>query len=116
MRCSVPTAVLLQELGELPLAVEWKRQALRFWSALTALPETSISKQAAIDDRAAAQQSNMQNWAAEVLTRAQQHGMNLTDADGNMLPAADESAITAMAATAAQQFVDMNTRTALSSA
>ncbi len=32
VRRSVPAAVLLQELGELPppVAVEWKRQALRF--------------------------------------------------------------------------------------
>jgi len=30
VRRSVPVAVLLQVLGELPLAVEWKRQALRF--------------------------------------------------------------------------------------
>ncbi len=48
---SVPAAVLLQELGELPLAVEWKCQALRFWSALTALPETFIFKQAAMRRR-----------------------------------------------------------------
>jgi len=43
-----PAAVLLQELGELP-AVEWKRQVLRFWSVLTALPETAIFKQAAME-------------------------------------------------------------------
>jgi len=55
VRRSVPAAVLLQELGELPLEVEWKRQVLRF--AMTALPETSIFKQAAMDDLAAAQQS-----------------------------------------------------------
>ncbi len=61
VRRSVPTAVLVQELGELPLAVEWKRQALRFWSALTALPETSIFKQAAMDDLAAAQHSSIKN-------------------------------------------------------
>ncbi len=30
IRRSVPAAVLPQQLGELPLAVEWKRQALRF--------------------------------------------------------------------------------------
>ncbi len=60
VRRFVPAAVLLQELGELPLAVEWKRQTLRFWSALTALPEASIFKQAAMDDLAAAQQSNKQ--------------------------------------------------------
>jgi len=53
-----------------------------------------------VDDVAAAQQSNMQNWAAGLLACAQQHGMNLTDADGNMLPAADESAITAAVAAA----------------
>ncbi len=28
-KLEVPAAVLLQDLGELPLAVEWKRQALR---------------------------------------------------------------------------------------
>ena len=53
--------MLLLELGELPLAVEWKRQALRFWSAQTALPETCIFKQAAMDDLAAWLQSNIQN-------------------------------------------------------
>ncbi len=42
VRRSVPAAVLLQEPGELPLAVEWKRRALQFWSALTAPPETAI--------------------------------------------------------------------------
>ncbi len=56
------------------------------------------------------------HWAARLLACAQQHGMNLTDADGNMLPAADKSAITAAAAAAAapeqQEFVDMNPRTA----
>ncbi len=56
--------MLLQELGELPLAVEWKRQALRFWIALTALSKTSIFKQAAMDELASAQQSNIKNWAA----------------------------------------------------
>jgi len=90
VRRSVPAVVLLQELGELPLAVEWKRQALRFWSALTALPETSIFKQAAMDDLAAAQQSNTQNWAAGLLACAKQHGMALTGADGSMMAAADE--------------------------
>ncbi len=30
----VLAAVLLHELDRLPLAVEWKRQALQFWSAL----------------------------------------------------------------------------------
>ncbi len=37
-----------------------------FWSALTALPETSTFKQAATDNLAAAQQSNTQNWAARL--------------------------------------------------
>jgi len=115
---SVPAAVLLQELGELPLAVEWKRQALWFCRALTALPETSIFKQAAMDDLAAAQQSNIQNWAAGLLACAKQHGMALTGVDGSMMAAADEGAIAASAAAAAaleqQEFVDMNPRTALS--
>ncbi len=30
VRRSVTAAVLLQQLGELPLAMEWKQQALRF--------------------------------------------------------------------------------------
>jgi len=60
--------------------LEWKRQALRFWSALTALPETSIFKQAVMDDLAAAQQSNTQNWAAGLLACATRHGMALTGA------------------------------------
>jgi len=98
--------------------VEWKRQALRFWSALTALPETSIFKQAAMDDLAAAQQSNIQNWAAGLLACAKRHGMLLTGADCSMMEAADEGAIAAAAAAAAaleqQEFVDMNPRTALS--
>jgi len=114
VRHSVPAAVLLQDLSELLLAVEWKLQALRFWSALiravmTALPETYIFKQAGMDGLAAAQQSNKQSWAAGLLACAQQHGMNLTDADGNTLPA-DESAITAAAAAAValeqQELVD----------
>ncbi len=63
VRRSVPAAVLLQELSELLLAVEWKRQALRFWSALTALTETYIFKQAGMDDLAAVQQSKKQSWA-----------------------------------------------------
>jgi len=100
------------------VAVKWKPQALRFWSALTAVPETFIFKQAAVDHLAAAPQSNTQNWAAGLLACAQQHGMNLRDADGNVLPAADECAITAAAAAAAaleqQEFVDMQPRTALS--
>ena len=118
VRRSVPAAVLLQELGVLPLAVEWKRQALRFWSALTTLPETSIFKQAAMDDLAAAQHSNLQNWAAGLLASAKQHGMALTGIDGSMMAAADEGAIAAAAAAAAaleqQEFVNMNPRIALS--
>jgi len=112
VRRSVPAAVLLQEPGELSLAVEWKRRALQFWSALTAPPETSIFKQAAMDDLAAAQQSNIQNWAAGLLAFAKQHGMALTVADGSMVAAADEGAIVAAAAAVAvleqQDFVDMN--------
>ncbi len=95
MRRSVPAAVLLQELGELPLAVEWKRQALRFWSSLTALPEISVFKQAAMGDLAAEQQSNTRDWAAGLFACAQQHGMELTGADGSMVAAADEGAIAA---------------------
>ncbi len=90
---SVPAAVLLQELCELPLAVEWKCQALRCWSALTALPDTSIFKQTAMDDLAAAQQSHIRNWAAGLLACAKKHGMALTGADGSMMAAADEGVI-----------------------
>ncbi len=101
VRRSVPAAVLLQELGELLLALECKRQALRFGSALTALPETSIFKQAAMDDLAAAQQYNIPNWAAGLLACAKKHGMARTGADGSMMAAADEGAIAAAAAAAA---------------
>ncbi len=76
---------------ELPWAVEWKRQAPRVWSVLTALPETSIFKQAAVHDLAAAQQSNIPNWAAGLLACAKQHGMALTGADGSMMAAAERA-------------------------
>ena len=63
--------------------------------------QVSILKQAAMDDLAAAQQFNMQNWAAGLLACAKQHGMALTGADGSMMAAAEESAMTAAAAAAA---------------
>ena len=50
---------------------------------MTALPDTSIFKQAAMDDLAAAQQSHIQNWAAGLLACAKQHGMALAGADGS---------------------------------
>ncbi len=88
---SVPATVLPQQLGELPLAVEWKRQAPRFWSALTALPESSIFKQAAIYDLTAAQQSNIQYWSAGLLAFAKRHGMALTAADCSEAPLGSHS-------------------------
>ena len=73
----------------------------QFWSGLTALPETSIFKQAAMDDLEAPQKTNIQNLAAGLLACAKQHGMALTGADGSMMAAADEGAIAAVAAAAA---------------
>ncbi len=40
-----------------------------------------------MDDLAAAQQSNIKNWAAGLLAFAKQHGMALPGADGSMMAA-----------------------------
>ena len=66
-----------------------------------------------MDDLAAAQQFNMQNWAAGLLACAKQHGMALTGADGSMMGAI-AAAAAAAAALEQQEFVDMNPRTAVS--
>ncbi len=89
VRCSVPAAVMLQELDLLPLQMQWKRSVLRLWNNFASFPHDSIYRTIALDDLEAAQQHGIMNWAAGVLECAEECHfslMSLTNDEMNLAP------------------------------
>ena len=64
VRRSVAPPIILQELKLDPLHVQCKRQTLRLWNDIAALPQDSLYRQIAADDLDAAQKHGVSNGGA----------------------------------------------------
>lgn len=63
---SVPASIILHELRLSPLAWSWRRQVVRLWNKIIALPAGNIYRIAAHDDLRAAE-AGVRNWAAGLI-------------------------------------------------
>ena len=82
VRQSTPNAVVLTEVGELPLWLRWLKRAARLWNRLLAQPPGSLMRRAlhastTLALEAPAQQLARQSWAGQLATAMEAIGMPL---------------------------------------